>query len=441
MPQRWTAHRLTALTFALAATLLATTVEAAKAPVVRGVIFKGSGEFEPVRVGLDKFTLKDSDDATAGDYELAHVVSEVVFNDLDFSYLFEPVRPDTLYMRIMGFTEIDQRGWRHLGAEYLIQGEVQANGEELAVEYTLRDIINDRQVFQRRLKSRRSTARLLAHTLSDEVYQEIARTPGIFQTRLTYLHSNSPTYKEVHVCDYDGANDIAVTADRAVVISPRWADANTVSYTSFRDGNPDVWLLDLSRDRAQKLSARPGLNSGCAWSRDGKRYVLSLSVDGDPEIYIGQEGSNKTTRLTFSKGIDSSPSFSPDGKRIIFTSDRGGTPQIYIMDEDGANVERLTRQGHYNESPDWSPTLDVITYVTRIDGVFQIHTIRPDGTGIRQLTEVGSNENPHWSPDGMHIVFTSNRTGEYEIYTMNYDGSGVRRLTTNGNNTNPAWSP
>lgn len=413
----------------------------AKAPVVRGIIFKGAGEFEPVRIGVDKFVLKDASVLAAEDHDVPVLITDVVFRDLDFSYLFEPVRPDTLYMRIMGSTEIDQRGWRHLGAEYLIQGEVQLSGGDISVEYALRDVSTDRQVFRRRLRARRGTARLLAHTLADEVYQELARTPGIFQTRLTYLHSTSPTFKEVHVCDYDGANDLAVTADRSVVVSPRWADANSISYTSYRDGNPDVWLLDLSRDRAQKLSSRPGLNSACSWSRDGKRYVLSLSADGDPDIYIGERGSTKLTRLTFSKGIDQSPSFSPDGKRIIFTSERGGTPQIYIMDADGANVERLTWQGHYNESPDWSPTLDMITYVTRIEGVFQVMTIRPDGTGARQLTEVGSNEHPHWSPDGMHIVFSSNRTGTYEIYTMNFDGSGVRRVTSTGNNTNPSWSP
>jgi TolB protein len=413
---------------------------AAPVPVIRGTIFKVGGEFDPLRIGIDRFTLKDPAEAGQEGVESADLVSRVVFNDLDFSYLIESVRPDTLYMRIMGLTDIDQRGWRHLGAEYVIEGEIELKDDAIAATYVLRDLIEDKRVFKRTLRSRAGSARLLAHVLSDEVYQELTRSPGIFQSRLAYLHGQGD-YKEVHICDYDGHNDLAVTADRAVVVTPRWAGPNSISYTSYLHGNPDVWILDLSRDRATKLSSRPGLNSGCAWSRDGKRYVLSLSEEGNSEIYIGRRNSSEPQRLTFSPGIDASPSFSPDGKHIVFTSDRTGQPHIYIMDDDGANVERITYHGHYNESPSWSPTLDLIAYVSRQDGLFQIHTARPDGSGVKQLTEVGSNENPHWSPDGLHIVFSSNRTGLYEIYTMNYDGTEVRRVTNSGNNTNPSWSP
>ncbi len=418
----------------------AVSVWAAKVPDIIGRIVKGAEEFDPIRIGISSFTVDNDQVGDPSAENAADLVSKVVFEDLDFSYLFESVRPDTLYMRIMGLTEIDQRGWRHLGAGYLIEGEVQVTDGNLSVEYSLRDLLSDRRIFKRKLKTRIQSARLLAHTLSDEVYQELITSPGIFQSRLAYLHGEG-NYKEVHVCDYDGENDLAVTADRAVDVTPRWAGPNAISYTSYVQGNPDVWILDLDRDRATKLSSRPGLNSSCAWSRDGKRYVLSLSEEGDPEIYIGDRGSHDPTRITFSRGIDASPSFSPDGKHIVFTSDRSGSPQIYIMDDDGANVERITYAGHYNESPDWSPTLDMIAYVSRIDGVFQIFTARPDGSTVMQLTEVGSNENPHWSPDGLHIVFSSNRTGSYEVYTMNYNGSGVRRVTYNGNNTNPSWSP
>ena len=407
-------------------------------PEIYGRIVKSGGEFEPIRIGIDEFKIKDPAASSPETREIAALAGQIVFNDLDFSFLFETVRPDTVYLRIMNQTQIDRRGWHYLGASYLIGGEVELDGDNAAIIYTLFDLLNDREVFKRRLKSRRQTIRLLAHSLSDEVYRELAGAEGIFQTRLAYLHKG--TYNEVHVCDYDGAGDLVVASERSIIVTPRWAGVNAVSYTSYKEGNPDVWILDLSKGRARKLSSRPGLNSGCSWSRDGKRYALSLSVEGSPEIHIA-ERDGTPRRVTFSNGIDASPTFSPDGKRIVFTSDRSGTPQVYIMDDDGTNLERLTFEGKYNDSPDWSPTLDIIAYVARMDGVFQICTIRPDGSGLRQLTEVGSSENPHWSADGLHLVFSSNRTGVYEIYTMNYDGSGVRRVTNNGNNNNPSWSP
>jgi TolB protein len=408
-------------------------------PEIYGRVVKFGGEFEPFRVGVDRFRVAGGSDTDGA--ALAQTITDIVFADLDFSYLFESVRPDSVYLRIMGLSEIDRRGWHHLGADYLIEGNVRVDGDDLSITYTLTDVATDREFFRRELRARRETVRLLAHTLADEVYRELARAPGIFQSRLAYLRESAGA-KEVHVCDYDGANDECLTADRSITLSPRWAGENAVSYTSYKAGNPDVWIFDLTKDRATKLSSFPGLNSGCSWTRDGKRYVISLSVEGNPEIYLGERGSHGSPRrLTYSPGIDVSPTFSPDGSRIVFTSDRSSTPQIYIMDADGAGIERLTFDGTYNDSPDWSPTLDVIAFVSRSEGVFQICTIRPDGSGLRQLTEVGSNENPHWSPDGLHLVFTSNRTGVYEVYTMNHDGSGVRRVTQTGGNTNPSWSP
>lgn len=407
-------------------------------PEIYGRIVKSGGEFEPTRIGIAEFKLNQQSASSPDARELSTLAGQIVFSDLDFSYLFEAVRPDTVYMRIMNLTQIDRKGWHYLGAGYLIEGEMEVDGENVAITYSLFDLANDREVFRRRLKSRRQTIRLLAHSLADEVYRELAGAEGIFQTRLVYSHRGS--FNEIHVADYDGANDLTLVAERSIIVTPRWAGANAVTYTSYKEGNPDVWLYDLSRDRARKLSSHPGLNSGCSWSRDGKRYVLSLTVDGSPEIFIADRD-GKPRRLTFSNGIDASPTFSPDGRRIVFTSDRSSTPQIYIMDDDGANVERLTYEGKYNDSPDWSPTLDMLAFVTRADGGFQVCTMRPDGSGFRQLTEVGSNENPHWSPDGLHLVFASSRTGQFEIYTMNYDGSGVRRITNTGDNNNPSWSP
>ncbi len=435
-------NRLRVVTGILAALLLlgATTATARPVPEIYGRVFKSGGEFEPFRVGVEDFRMKSADRATSEDWAALEMIEEVVYADLDFSYLFEAVRPDTLYLRIMGLSAVDRRGWHHLGANDIISAELEVNGDELVVTYSLTDVQTGNEYYSRELKAARSSARLLAHTLADEVYRELARADGIFRTQLVYLHEGDGQ-KEVHICDYDGANDYRLTADRAVVLSPRWAGKDAVSYTSFRDGNPDVWIYDLVSDRATKFSSMKGLNTGCSWSRDGKRYVLSLSMEGDPEIYIGTRGGGAPQRLTFHRSIDTSPCLSPDGKKVVFTSDRSSTPQLYIMDADGANVERLTFEGKYNDSPDWSPTLDMICFVSREEGVFQVCTINPDGSGFRRLTEVGSNENPHWSPDGLHIVFASNRTGRYEIYTMSYDGSGVRRVTQTGGNSNPSWSP
>lgn len=329
--------------------LLPVLASARPVPEIYGRVFKSGGEFEPFRIGVEEFRMSNPDAATSEDWAAMKTIEDVVFADLDFSFLFESVRPDTLYLRIMGIPAVDRRGWHHLGASDVISGDVRVDGDNLVVTYSLADVQSGKEYYRRELKSVRSSARLLAHTLADEVYRELAHAEGIFRTQLVYIREADGN-KEVHICDYDGANDYKLTADRAVVLSPRWAGRDAVSYTSFRDGNPDVWLYDLVKDRATKMSSFKGLNTGCSWTRDGKTYSLSLSMDGDPEVYIGQRNSKSPQRLTFHRGIDTSPCISPDGKKIVFTSDRSSSPQLYVMDADGANVERLTYEGKYNDS-------------------------------------------------------------------------------------------
>jgi hypothetical protein len=76
-------------------------------PEIYGRIVKSRGEFEPTRIGINDFTTNTGSPADAK--ELAALADRIVYNDLDFSYLFEAVRPDTVYLRIMNQTHIDKR--------------------------------------------------------------------------------------------------------------------------------------------------------------------------------------------------------------------------------------------------------------------------------------------------------------------------------------------
>ena len=89
-----------------------------------------------------------------------------------------------------------------------------------------------------------------------------------------------------------------------------------------------------------------------AWSPDGSRIAWSSERDGNREIYVMDADGSNPTNLTGDPGYDSSPAWSPDGQRILFNSRRDGNLEIYVMDADGSNQVRLTRNATSDGFPD-----------------------------------------------------------------------------------------
>ena len=174
----------------------------------------------------------------------------------------------------------------------------------------------------------------------------------------------------------------------------------------------------------------------------GKIAFTSLR-DGNPEIYVMNDDGSNQTRLTNNPANDSWPSCSPDGTKIAFISNRGGKWGIYTINADGSNQTRLTNNHADNGWPAWSPDGIKIAFISTRDGNSEIYVMNVDGSNQRVLTNNPADDtSPAWSPDGTKIAFASRRDGNWEIYTMNADGSNETRLTNNPAwDWIPAWAP
>ena len=75
-------------------------------------------------------------------------------------------------------------------------------------------------------------------------------------------------------------------------------------------------------------------------------WLWFLSKDGNPDIYLMNLADFSLTRLTRHYAIDTEPAWMPDGESLLFTSDRGGRPQIYRYDFKSGNTERVTLKAH-----------------------------------------------------------------------------------------------
>ena len=82
-------------------------------------------------------------------------------------------------------------------------------------------------------------------------------------------------------------------------------------------GNRDVWLYDLGRDAAQRLTTTPSDDADPVWSPDGSRVVFASTQLGAADVFVNSAGgATKETLLLQTEGGTPTMAWSPDGKYI-----------------------------------------------------------------------------------------------------------------------------
>ena len=242
-----------------------------------------------------------------------------------------------------------------------------------------------------------------------------------------------------------------------------------ITFVSHRDGNPEIYVMDVDGNNARNLTNNPDKDFQPSWSPDGKRIAFMSNRDGHVhaihgwptyEIYVMDADGDNLQNLTNNPNDDTSPSWSPDGKRIAFASWDGKFIEfvvdfeIYVMDADGDNLQNLTNNPNDDRYPSWSPDGKRIVFSSERAGHFrskfgitaEIYVMDADGGNQRRLTENRKNDSsPSWSPDGKRIAFASDKRGDFEnfdIYVMDVNGGNQQKLTNNrGDDSSPSWSP
>ena len=241
--------------------------------------------------------------------------------------------------------------------------------------------------------------------------------------------------------------------------TPAWSpDGRRIVFSADRDGKgsyTSIWLVDMDDlggipSPINRTHAYEGTDferpADPAWSPDGRRIAFSAIRDGNADIWLIDVDGSNLRPLTHNSKEDQQPTWSPDGQHIAFTSDRDGNVDIWLMDMDGEEKRNLTnysKRDAYHRTPTWSPDGQHIAFTSDRDSNADIWLIDVDSKETRNLTkdEKANDLQPAWSSDG-RIAFTSYRDDNSEIYVMDADGSNLRRLTYNSEvDQQPAWSP
>ena len=447
--------RLTSIAVALAGVVAAPALTKAarqgQQPSAISTVISSDSAGTPPRYAVPDFVALTPDAS-----DVAKTLGQVLWDDLNFEREFYMIPRDT-YTSIPVARAPEQIAfdrWRELGADAVVFGTVQRTGNEVRVQVRLFSVRSRASVFAKEYSGSANNPRLYAHTVSDEIHDQQRGLKGVARTKLAWISDRDGVrlgdtvenrqVKEVYYGDYDGANQRRVTVGRRLNLNPSWSpDARALAYTTFRP-NPDIFVSLIYQGVLQNPTKGVGTNYLPVFSPDGKQIAFMSGRDGNPEIYAMNVDGSNLRRLTNHPAGDSSPTWSPSGLQIAFTSDRTGKAQIYLMNSaDGSGVSRLTVNESEADRPTWSPApFNEIAY-SASTGRYDIKVLEVSTGNVRQLTfGEGTNESPAWAPGGRHLAFTSTRAagGRTQIFTIGRDGRGLRQITRDGNNQTPAWS-
>jgi TolB protein len=403
------------------------------------------GNVQPMPIALPEFI-----PGAPAESNLSRDITNIIAANLQRSGLFAPINP-AAYIEKISNTDAVPRfpDWRAINAQALVVGRItkQPDGR-LKSEFRLWDVFAGSQLTGQQYFTSPDNWRRVAHIISDAIYERLTGEKGYFDSRIVFVDETGPKdrrVKRLALMDQDGAGVRYLTRGDNLVLTPRFnPSTQEITYMSYEQGRPRVYLLNIETGQREIVGDFPGMTFAPRFSPDGQRVIMSLQQGGNANLFTMDLRSKATTRLTETPAIDTSPSYSPDGSRIVFESDRGGSQQIYVMAAGGGQAQRISfGQGGRYSTPVWSPRGDYIAFTRQAGNKFAIGVIKPDGSGERVLTEGFHNEGPTFAPNGRVIMFFRDLPGSGgpSLYTVDITGRNELKVPTPSYASDPAWSP
>lgn len=277
---------------------------------------------------------------------------------------------------------------------------------------------------------------------------EVNQEPNQNSTNSIVFSSQRDGNQEVYQLDVKTGRAANLSQSREDDGYPRCSPGGQkIAFATNRDGNWEIYLMYADGSGQQNLTRNRGGNGYMDWSPNGQTLVFASTRNGqrNNEIYTIRADGTGLKKLTNHPAEDVHPVWSPDGRKIAFASERDGNRQIYVMNADGTNLIKLMSNRWYDDYPAWSPDGSQIAFSSdrdsRASDRLDIYVANSDGANVKRIVSHQSDDrHPAWSSDGNLLAFASNRNGDRDIYTIRVDGTGLQRIfSSRGDDEHPHW--
>lgn len=233
-----------------------------------------------------------------------------------------------------------------------------------------------------------------------------------------------------------GGKPEPLTNDSYYKEDPAWSpDGTRIAYSSDRSGTEDIYILDLTTKKEQRVTSdADSAEVAAAWSPDGRKLAYQNQEGAAFVLDLAGGAKKKITDALFAP---SKPSWSANGKTVAIGAlkpytrrFREGTSQILTVDTaagtatytEPAPFGSLSTRGE--DGPIYSPDGSSMAFV--MNSVLWIRPVDANGVpagAARQITREATDA-PTWSGDGKHLLYLSNG----KLRLIGVDGSDARTV-------------
>lgn len=230
----------------------------------------------------------------------------------------------------------------------------------------------------------------------------------------------------IYASTHEGSNDCPPVPDRAKYGNKYiWP-----LYDSY-----DIYMADRETGKiVKKLTTAKGYDAEATLSYDGTKMIYCSDKDGDLDLYVMDLKTGKEKKITTALGYDGGAWFSPDGKKIVWRASRPKTAaeikeykdllkegmvaptnmEVWVANADGSEAKQLTALGQANWAPNFTADSKRIIFCSNHEFKrgfpFNMYLINLDGSNMQKISrDKGFDAFPMISPNGKKIVFASNR--------------------------------
>ena len=181
--------------------------------------------------------------------------------------------------------------WRAINAQALVTGRITRQGDgRLKAEFRLWDVFAGQQLDGKQYFTTPDNWRRIAHIISDAIYERLTGEKGYFDSRIVFVDETGPKdrrVKRLAIMDQDGASVRYLTRGDDLVLTPRFnPSTQEITYMSYGQGDPRVYLLNIETGQREIVGNFPGMTFAPRFSPDGQRVIMSLQQGGNANLFV-----------------------------------------------------------------------------------------------------------------------------------------------------------
>jgi len=147
------------------------------------------------------------------------------------------------------------------------------------------------------------------------------------------------------------------------LFTPAWSpDGERIAFVGTLGGGSDLYVADADGGNVTRLTSDFFDERNPVWSPDGERIAFASDRDapvrGDfkrsHDIYAIDVSTRRVERLVATVADEHSPAWSPDGTKVAFISDASGSPQLHMADLSDSSSVQLTSLIGGADAPSWA---------------------------------------------------------------------------------------